>query len=148
MSQLVPPAASRVLSVGQCGFDHRSISGYLADRFGAEVERADSLDDTRDAMRSARYDLVLVNRVLDEDGSSGLELIRALKHDPALADVPVMLVSNHADAQKAALDLGASPGFGTRQVCTRTRPWRVSGPCSVDDKGRVRMSDLEFARPM
>ena len=63
-------------------------------------------------MRSTRYDLVLVNRVLDEDGSSGLELIRALKHDPALADVPVMLVSNHADAQEAAFDLGASPGFG------------------------------------
>ena len=112
MSKLVSPAAPRVLSVGQCGFDHRSISGYLAERFGAEVERADSLDDTRDAMRSARYDLVLVNRVLDEDGSSGLELIRALKHDPALADVPVMLVSNHADAQEAAFDLGASPGFG------------------------------------
>jgi len=43
---------------------------------------------------------------------SGLGIIRALKHDPALADVPVMLVSNHADAQEAALDLGASPGFG------------------------------------
>ncbi len=112
MSKLVPMAAPRVLSVGQCGFDHRSISGYFAERFGAEVERADSLDDTRDAMRSARYDLVLVNRVLDEDGSSGLELIQALKHDPALTHVPVMLVSDHADAQEAAFDLGASPGFG------------------------------------
>jgi hypothetical protein len=57
MSQLLLPAAPRVLSVGQCGFDHRSISGYLADRFGAEVERAHSLDDTRDAMMSAHYDL-------------------------------------------------------------------------------------------
>ena len=38
MSKLVPSAAPRVLSVGQCGFDHRSISGYLAERFGAEVE--------------------------------------------------------------------------------------------------------------
>jgi len=112
MSQLVPSVVPRVLSVGQCGSDHRSISGYLANLFGAEVERADSLGETRVAMRSARYDLVLVNRVLDEDGSSGLELIRALKHDSALADVPVMLVSNHADAQEAAVNLGASPGFG------------------------------------
>ena len=112
MSKLLPPVAPRVLSVGQCGFDHQSISNYLADRFGAEVERADRLDDTRDAMKSARYDLVLVNRILDEDGSSGVELIRALKDDPALADVPVMLVSNHADAQEAALNLGASLGFG------------------------------------
>jgi CheY-like chemotaxis protein len=114
MSKPDPPATPRVLSVGQCGFDHRSIAGCLADRFGAEVEHSDSLDETRDAMRSARYDLVLVNRVLDDDGTSGLELIQALKDDPdpALADVPVMLVSNHADAQQAALDLGALPGFG------------------------------------
>ncbi len=112
MSQLDPAAAPHILSVGQCGFDHRSISSYLADQFAAEVERVDSMEDTRDAMKSVRYDLVLVNRILDENGSSGLELIRALKHVPALADVPVMLVSDHADAQKAALNLGASPGFG------------------------------------
>ena len=35
------------------------------------------MEDTRDAMKSVRYDLVLDNRVLDENGSSGLELIRA-----------------------------------------------------------------------
>ena len=29
MSKLVPLATPRVLSVGQCGFDHQSISGYL-----------------------------------------------------------------------------------------------------------------------
>lgn len=54
MSELVPPAAPRVLSVGQCGFDHRSIADYLAGRFGAEVERADTWDDTPVAMKSAR----------------------------------------------------------------------------------------------
>lgn len=71
-----------------------------------------SLDDTREPMWSTRYNLVLVNRVLHVDGSCGLKLILSLKHDPSLADVPVMLVSNHANAQEAASDLGASPGFG------------------------------------
>src|SRR5208337_4366811 len=97
------------LARGQCGFDHRSISGYLADRFGAEVERADSLDDTRDAMRSVRYDLVLVNRVLDEDGSSGLELIRALKHDPASAQYRSS--SNNYSLSKGFLQGRSAPMF-------------------------------------
>jgi two-component system chemotaxis response regulator CheY len=53
-----------------------------------------------------------VNRVSDADGSPGIELIRALKADPGLAGVPVMLVSNYADAQAQAVALGALPGFG------------------------------------
>ena len=46
------------------------------------------------SLRAGEFDLVLVNRVLDADGSSGLDLIRAIKADPDLANVPVMLVSN------------------------------------------------------
>ncbi len=83
MSQLIPLATPRVLSVGQCGFDHRSISGYLADRFGAEVERADSLDDTRDAMRSARYDLVPQTA---NARSSGMSLDRFLQSTSSVGD--------------------------------------------------------------
>ena len=126
MSNLIPAETPRVLSVGQCGLDHRTIADYLAYRFGAEVERASGLDDARDAMKSSRYDLVLVNRVLDEDGSSGLELIRAIKADPALPSVPVMLVSNHDDAQEAALGLGASPGFGKSSLQSDATRVRIS----------------------
>ena len=64
-------AAPRILDVGQCGFDHGAISGYLADRFGARVERADTADEARRMLQSARYDLVLINRLLDVDGSPG-----------------------------------------------------------------------------
>jgi CheY-like chemotaxis protein len=89
-----------VLDVGQCGFDHSSIATYLADRFGSRVERADGLDDTHQALRQGRFDLVLVNRVLDQDGSSGLELIQTLKEDSqeSLKAIPVMLVSDYPEA--------------------------------------------------
>jgi two-component system chemotaxis response regulator CheY len=107
-----------VLDVGQCGFDHRTIAAYLADEFGALVEPADSFEEARQALERGKFDLVLVNRVFDLDGSSGLELIRTLKEGPdqCLGAVPVMLVSNYPEAQEAAVELGAQPGFGKSEL--------------------------------
>lgn len=107
-------SAPRILNVGQCGFDHSSISRFLQQSCKAEVDAADSGAEALDALRSepARYDLVLVNRVFDRDGSPGLDLIREIRADSTLAQVPVMLVSNFANAQQEAIDLGALPGFG------------------------------------
>jgi CheY-like chemotaxis protein len=106
------------LDVGQCNFDHRSISEHLSSRFGAIVDRAHGLDDARQALAKERYALVLVNRQLDADGSPGVDVVKAIKSDadPALASVPVMLVSNFADAQEAARAAGAEPGFGKAQL--------------------------------
>jgi two-component system chemotaxis response regulator CheY len=64
-------------------------------------------------------DLVLVNRIGDDDGASGLELIRTIKADPALSTLHVMLVSNFADAQTEAIGLGALPGFGKSELGKR-----------------------------
>ena len=50
MSRSPETESLRVLNVGQCGFDHRSISSYLADRFGARVESADTFDDAQQAV--------------------------------------------------------------------------------------------------
>jgi CheY-like chemotaxis protein len=118
MSRSMETESPRVLNVGQCGFDHSSISSYLADRFGAHVERAESFDDARQALRGGRFNLVLVNRVLDLDGSSGLELIQTLKEDPQepLKATPVMLVSDYPEAQRMAVELGAEPGFGKSEI--------------------------------
>jgi CheY-like chemotaxis protein len=116
MSRSDRTAAPRVLNVGQCGFDHGTIANYLGRRFGAEVERADTLEEAREALGRDRFDLMLVNRVLDLDGSSGLDLIRELKADGGLGDVPVMLVSNYPDAQREAIGLGAIPGFGKAEL--------------------------------
>ena len=107
----------RVLSVGQCGFDHGSISRFLQQTLHAQVDAAASADEALGALRAdpARFDLVLVNRVFDR-GGSGIDLIRSIRQDAALAEVPVMLVSNHADAQQQAVEAGALPGFGKDDI--------------------------------
>jgi two-component system chemotaxis response regulator CheY len=103
---------ARVLSVGQCGFDHRSISQSFRKAFDAEVESASTHAEALEALRAKPYDLVLVNRVGDRDGAKGIDLIQALKAEADLAGVPVMLVSDYPDAQREAVELGALPGFG------------------------------------
>src|SRR5438067_1410410 len=97
----------RVLSVGQGGVDHGAIARQFGQKFGAEVVAAGSATEALGALRGTPFDLVLVNRVLDGDGSLGVDLIRSMKADPALGEVPVMLVSNFASAQDEAVSLGA-----------------------------------------
>jgi two-component system chemotaxis response regulator CheY len=104
--------AKRVLSVGQCWADHGSIARTLKKEFGTEVDRADDVDGALERLRQGGYSLVLVNRVFDADGASGMDLIQRVKADPALSAVPVMLVSNYDDAQAEARTAGAAPGFG------------------------------------
>ena len=58
------------------------------------------------------YDLILINRLMDADGSPGMDILSTLKSDSATKDVPVMIVSNYADAQDAAVAAGAVKGFG------------------------------------
>lgn len=99
-------ANRRVLSVGQCDLDHGSISRLLRERYGCEVVRAHTAADARAALAEGAFDLVLVNRVFDADGGSGLGLIAEVR------SAPVMLVSNFAEAQAEAARAGAVPGFG------------------------------------
>ena len=105
-------ATPRVLSVGQCFADHSAISRTLGKQFAAEVVSADTGAEALATVRGQAFDLVLVNRVLDADGSSGLEVIRQIKADESVGQVAVMLVSNYEDAQRQAVELGALPGFG------------------------------------
>ena len=106
----------RVLDVGQCNVDHSSISRFVKQRFGAEITRAHDGDEALEALRGGAYDLVLINRKLDMDGSDGISVLKAIKKDSTLADVPVMLVSNYEDAQQQAVKAGAEPGFGKNQL--------------------------------
>lgn len=101
-----------VLDVGQCSMDHGAITRMLQGHFDVEVTRAHDADDLIAALETSEFDLVLVNRKLDRNGEDGVELIRRIVTDEKLNGVPCMLVSNYADAQEAAVDAGARPGFG------------------------------------
>jgi two-component system chemotaxis response regulator CheY len=105
-------ATNRVLSLGQCAADHSAISRVLHEQFGAEVVAARTYEDALAKLRQGGFALALVNRVLDFDGRPGLDLIDMMRADPQLQGVPVMLVSNYADAQEDAVARGARLGFG------------------------------------
>ncbi len=86
--------------------------------FDVVVERAHSFDDASKMSADTPYDLVLINRLLDVDGSEGMAILYELKSQPSTANVPVMIVSNYQDAQDAATRSGAVPGFGKQNLDT------------------------------
>ncbi len=112
----------RILSVGQCSFDHGMISRHLRTIYGAEVVGANAVGEALVSLRAGNFDVVLINRILDADGTPGIELIRAIKAEPDLAAIPVMLVSNYEDAQMEAQSVGAVPGFGKTDLLQKTVP--------------------------
>jgi response regulator RpfG family c-di-GMP phosphodiesterase len=101
-----------ILDIGQCDADHFRIARMLGEMLDAGVIRAHSLDEARQLLESQTVDLILVNRLLDRDGSSGIAVIEALLESESSSAAPVMLVSNYEDAQRAAMAAGAARGFG------------------------------------
>jgi two-component system, chemotaxis family, chemotaxis protein CheY len=106
----------QVLDVGQCQMDHGSIRRLIEYNFEARVAQAHDAADALAQLAGGAFDLVLVNRQLDADGSEGLEIVSAIKSDPALAAVPVMLVTNYPEYQQQAIAAGAEPGFGKNDL--------------------------------
>jgi two-component system chemotaxis response regulator CheY len=108
----------RVLSVGQCGYDHRRLATQLQRDFDAIVDPAETFDEALSSLRRETYHLILVNRVTDADGTRGIDLIKSLRDDPSFTRIPIMLVSNLAEAQGEAERHGALPGFGKSDLGT------------------------------
>jgi len=102
----------KVLSVGQCEPDSATLKRYLDQHFSVTIDRAKLPAEAIEKLKTGNHDLVLINRKLDEDYSDGVEILKAIKKDPKLVGIPVMIVSNHDDAQKEAVSLGAEYGFG------------------------------------
>lgn len=105
-----------LLDVGQCDADHARIRDLFSRVAQTRVLRAHRLADAAEIARKNSVDLILVNRLLDKDGSPGLDVIRSLKQDPQTSEIPVMLVSNFPDAQHEAVSAGAVAGFGKNQL--------------------------------
>lgn len=108
--------AKSVLAIGNCSYDHGNLASVIGEHFDARVEAARDAEAALRALTEGSFDLVLVNRVLEDDRSSGIDLVRQIKGDPRVGRVPVMLVSNFPDAQDEAVRAGASPGFGKKAL--------------------------------
>ncbi len=105
-----------VLSVGQCRPDTAAIFQYLTSEFGAKVLTADLPADTLQLLESQNIDLVLINRKLDADDSDGMEILKQIRANQAIAGIPVMLVSNFPEWQEKAVAMGATYGFGKAEL--------------------------------
>jgi response regulator RpfG family c-di-GMP phosphodiesterase len=108
-----------VISVGQCGYDNSRIRSLIRSIDSTvEIKETDSHQETMEVLTSlGEAALVLVNRVFDMDGSSGMDLISQLKSkESEFAAIPVMLVSNYEKSQAEAIANGAIPGFGKSEL--------------------------------
>lgn len=110
----------RVLDVGNCCPDYVSIQRFLNEHFDCELVQAHGLKDTLAALSQGEFALVTVNRKLDQDYSDGIEIIKAIKAEGQLSEIPVMLVTNLAEHQEAAMAIGAERGFGKLELNRET----------------------------
>ena len=115
-----------VLSVGQCAADHGRISQLIQSNFAVTIETADDHESAINCARNRQYDLIMINRILDATDTEGSEIIRELKRDSNTKSTPVMLISNYADAQAAAVSLGAETGFGKAELDAEETVSRLS----------------------
>lgn len=110
MSKLARPL---VLDVGQCDFDHAAISRLIRS-CDALALRASTAEQARQLIAAHNPSLVLVNRIFDADGDSGLAFLDTLRSQ--FPTLKFLLVSNYEEAQAQAQEKGALPGFGKNSV--------------------------------
>ena len=108
--------SKKIALVGHCGPDSSYLRMTVA-KAGRDIQVVSADDDAELKQRlDEGVDLLLLNRELDYgfDEREGVALIRRLR--AAFPNVKTMLVSNYPDAQHAAVQAGALPGFGKREL--------------------------------
>jgi hypothetical protein len=108
--------AKKVLLVGHCGPDSSYLRIAVKSALGeATLLAADDNNELDKALQQS-LDLILFNRDLGYgfEPPTGVEMIRALKKRGL--GMNMMLVSNYQDAQTEAVQAGAVPGFGKREI--------------------------------
>ncbi len=120
----VNPAEIRILVVDD---DPDVLNGTLGllKEAGYTVDPAASGEDTLRALQRRRPDLILLDRNLP--GIDGIEVCRRIKRDPALGDIPVVIVSAscaESDEQAEGLESGAD-GYISLPIANREMLARV-----------------------
>ena len=119
--------SKRVLHVGSCSYDNSTMQTFLVGRFDCVVFNACDAHAAVSELRTEPFDLVLINRKLDQDHSDGIDIIQEIKADSSLADTPVMLVTNFPEHQDAAEAAGALRGFGKLEFDAEETLERLQG---------------------
>lgn len=86
----------------------REVESRLLHNYGYEVETAVNGMDAWNAVRMNKYDLVITD--VDMPRMNGIELLKLIRGDPALKDIPVMIVSykEREDDRTMGMDAGAN----------------------------------------
>lgn len=131
-----------LLCVGNCGFDQSTLNAYLLSRFDATVLMADRAVEADAVLAKRDVDLILVNRVFDRDGDSGIDWIRRhVGNDGSVTGrrpMRAMLISGYEDAQREAVKAGAVPGFGKSDLRTNLAGERIAAALEMlaaDEEG-------------
>lgn len=106
------PMTKTILDVGNCGPDFNAIRQMVSSQFSASIVQAHGTEDAIELLKEKDIDLVTINRKLDRDYSDGMDVLKAIKADPEIADIPVMIVTNYEEHQQSAMQAGAVQGFG------------------------------------
>ena len=87
--------------------DHRELISLALARLGHDVVEAFDAASARQELDAGGIDAVLLD--VRMPGSSGIELCRLLRSEPATADLPIMLISADVNNHRilAAMDAGA-----------------------------------------
>jgi len=104
------------------------------------VETAASAEAGLRMLAQNRYDVVLLD--IDMPGMDGVEMVRVIRADPVLADLPVVMVSGHEDVVNVdrAYDAGAT-SFVTKPVNWRLLSYHLRFVLRSVANGAIRNGD-------
>jgi len=112
IGQAVPPAPTFSVMVVDDSLTVRKITGRLLERAGYRVVTAKDGEDALDKIRAQPPDVILAD--IEMPRMDGFALVRALREDPALASLPVIMITSRiADKHRqVAMDLGVRHYLG------------------------------------
>ena len=111
----------KVLDVGQCDYDHNNIKNVVKDACNGSTVWAHTKEEALKILSGNpnEFSLVTINRLLDKDHSEGMETLIAIKNNPELSHIPVMIISDFEEAQNKAISAGGVKGFGKTSLKTK-----------------------------
>lgn len=98
--------AAKILVVDDDDDIREAISAVLETSGYEPIEASSGADALEQLHRHRRPSMILLDLMMP--GISGADFMRALRADPALADIPVVILSGDTSVRETAVALGAS----------------------------------------